>query len=200
MKINQKFIYKPLNESELKNFKAEHTKLVNHFRTLSEKDEYLITSSLLDFLYFLNNNLEAFKYYIAMLYKKYNKDTIYQYYLEHVVKNPKIDEFLQNFEVAVDTKEFIDYYYDNRKNKDGDSLNHIFIIQKVLFANMDTKIKHYFERYDFVDEVKAIIKYCRYHYTSIAEIPHEYKIRIIKKIKTILFLKDAPESILESFF
>lgn len=191
---------KPLSTSELKNFKVEPGKLVNHFRTLSEKDEYLITSSLLDFLYFLNSNLEVFKYYIAMLYKKFTKGTIYQYYLEHVIKNPQIDEFLKKFEVTVDVKEFINYYYGDRKNKDGDSLNHIFTIQKVLFANMDTRIKHYFERYDFVEEVKAIIKYCRYHFSGIEEIPENYKVGIIRKIETIIFLRNAPNTILESFF
>lgn len=196
----KQILYKPLSESELKNFKAEPGKLVNHFRTLSEKDEYLITSSLLDFLYFLNNNLEAFKYYITMLYKKFNKDTIYQYYLEHAIKSPQINEFLKSFEVTVDVKEFINYYFDDRKNRDGDSLNHIFTIQKVLFANMDTRIKHYFERYDFVEEVKAIIKYCRYHFSEIEEIPEDYKIKIIRKIETVIFLRNAPNTILESFF
>lgn len=189
--------YKPLSESELKNFKAEPGKLVNHFRTLSEKDEYLITSSLLDFLYFLNSNLEAFKYYIAMLYKKFNKDTIYQYYLEHVIKSPQINEFLKNFEVAIDVREFINYYFSDRKNEYGDNLNHIFAIQKALFADIDTKIKHNFKMYNFVEEVKTIIKYCRYHYPNIEEIPENHKIRIIKKIETTLYLKNAPSTILE---
>jgi hypothetical protein len=42
-----------------------------------------------------------------MLYKKFNKDTIYQYYLEHAIKSPQINEFLKSFEVTVDVKEFI---------------------------------------------------------------------------------------------
>lgn len=70
-------------------------------------------------------------------------------------------------------------------------------LQMALFSDKDTKIKHYFEKYDFVDEVKAIIKYYRYHYQSIEEIPSEYKVKIIKKIETILYLKDAPNVILE---
>lgn len=157
--------YKPLSESELKNFKAEPGKLVNHFRTLSEKEEYIISSSILDFLYFLNSNLDMFKYYIAMLYKKFTKDTVYRYYQEHVVKSPDIEKLLNgNFEVTVDVREYINYYMDDRKNEFGDSLNHIFAIQKAIFADKDEKIKHYFQQYDFVPEVQAIIKYCRYHY------------------------------------
>jgi len=199
MNTKQNFIYKPLTDEEIKNFKATPGKCVNHFKTLTEKEEYLLTSSLLDFLCFLNTHLDTFKYYLAMLYKKFSKDTIYQYYLEHAIKSPQINEFLKSFEVTVDVKEFINYYFDDRKNRDGDSLNHIFVIQKVLFANMDIKIKHYFERYDFVEEVKAIIKYCRYHFSGIEEIPENYKVGIIRKIETIIFLRNAPNTILESF-
>lgn len=193
-KINQN------SSNENKIFSTKIEKLVNHFKTLTEQEEYLITSSLFDYLFFVNTHIDLFKYYLAMLYKKFNKDTIYQYYLEHVIKNPKINELLRNFEVLVDTREYINYYFDERKNEYNESLNHIFALQKAIFADKDEKIKHYFQQYDFVDEVKAIIKYCRYHYSSIEEIPHEYKIRIIRKIETTIFLKNASDSILEMLF
>jgi len=185
-----------INQNSSQN-KIKIEKLVNHFKTLTEQEEYLITSSLFDYLLFVNTHIDLFKYYLAMLYKKFNKDTIYQYYLEHVIKNPKINELLKTFEVLVDTREYINYYFDERKNEYNESLNHIFALQKALFMDMDEKIKHYFQQYDFVPEVQAIIKYCRYHYSNIAEIPHDYKIRIIKKIETTIFLKNAPDSILE---
>lgn len=198
MNTNLNLSYKPLTDEEIKNFKATPQKCINHFRTLTEKEEYLISSSILDFLYFLNTNLETYKYYLAMLYKKFNRDTIYQYYLEYVAKSPEIEKFLNsNFEVLVDVREYINYYFNERKDKYGNSLNHIFSIQKVVFANMDDKIKHYFERYNFVKEVEAIIKYCRYHYPNIEEIPENHKIRIIRKIETTIFFKNAPNSILE---
>ena len=185
-----------INQNSSQN-KIKIEKLVNHFKTLTEQEEYLITSSLFDYLLFVNTHIDLFKYYLAMLYKKFNKDTIYQYYLEHVIKNPKINELLKTFEVLVDTREYINYYFDERKNEYNESLNHIFALQKALFMDMDEKIKNYFQQYDFVPEVQAIIKYCRYHYSNIAEIPHDYKIRIIKKIETTIFLKNAPDSILE---
>ena len=193
-KINQN----SSNENKILNTKIG--KLVNHFKTLTEQEEYLMTSSLLDYLFFVNTHIDLYKYYLAMLYKKFNKDTIYQYYLEHVIKSPEINKLIQNFEVLVDIREYINYYYAERKNEYGDSLNNIFTLQKALFMDMDEKIKHYFQQYDFVPEVQAIIKYCRYHYSSIAEIPYEYKIRIIRKIETTLFLKNAPSSILEMLF
>ncbi|WP_416199111.1 MAG: hypothetical protein ACFWUA_05285 [Sporanaerobacter sp.] len=200
MNTNQIFIYKPLTDEEIKNFKATPGKFINHFKTLTEKEEYLISSSILDFLYFMNSNLEAFKYYLAMLYKKYNNDTIYEYYLEYVIKSPEIKDIIDNkFEVLADGREYINYYYAERKNEYGDNINHIFAMQKILFNNMDYKIKHYFDRYSFIKEVKAIIKYCSYHYLSIEKIPESHKIRIIRKIETTIFLKNAPESILESF-
>ncbi|HOQ65882.1 MAG: hypothetical protein WBI74_02775 [Caldicoprobacterales bacterium] len=184
-----------LNENSSKN--KNKLKLVNNFKTLTEQEENLISSSLLDFLLFLNSHLEMFKYYITMLYKKFNKDTIYQYYLDHVIKSGQISKLLENFQVLVDIREYINYYYAERKNEYGNSLNNMLSLQMALFSDKDTKIKHYFEKYDFVDEVKAIIKYCRYHYQSIEEIPSEYKVKIIKKIETILYLKDAPNVILE---
>ena len=188
-----------INQNSSQN-KIKIEKLINHFKTLTEQEEYLITSSLFDYLLFVNTHINLFKYYLAMLYKKFNKDTIYQYYLEHVIKSPEINKLIQNFEVLVDIREYINYYYAERKNEYGDSLNNIFTLQKALFMDMDEKIKHYFKQYDFVPEVQAIIKYCRYHYSSIEEIPHEYKIRIIRKIETTLFLKNAPSSILEMLF
>ena len=185
-----------INQNSSQN-KIKIEKLVNHFKTLTEQEEYLITSSLFDYLLFVNTHIDLFKYYLAMLYKKFNKDTIYQYYLEHVIKSHQICELLKNFEVLVDTREYINYYLNERKNEYNESLNHIFALQKALFADKDEKIKHYFKQYDFIDEVKVIIKYCRYHYQSIQEIPEEYKIRIIRKIETTIFLKNAPNSILE---
>lgn len=201
MNTNQNFIYKPLTEEEIKKFKAKPDKCVNHFKTLTEKEEYLISSSILDFLYFLNTNLETYKYYLAMLYKKFNRDTIYQYYLEYVAKSPEIEKILNNnFEVLVDIREYINYYFDERKDEYGNNLNHIFALQKALFSDINIKINHYFQQYNFVPEVKAIIKYCRYHYPNIEEIPHEHKIRIIRKIETTFFLPKAPNSILETVF
>lgn len=190
-KINQN---SSLNKNKNK-IKIE--KLINHFKTLTEQEEYLLTSSLFDYLLFVNTNIDLFKYYLAMLYKKFNKDTIYQYYLEHVIKSPQVIQLLKNFEVMVDTREYINYYFDERKNEYNESLNHIFALQKTLFVDMDEKIKHYFKQYNFVSEVQAIIKYCRYHYQSIQEIPEEYKIRIIRKIETTLYLKNSPSTILE---
>ncbi len=193
-KINQN------SSNENKIFSTKIGKLVNHFKTLTEQEEYLITSSLYDYLFFVNTHIDSFKYYLAMLYKKFNKDTIYQYYLEYVIKNPKINELLRNFEVLVDTREYINYYFDERKNEYNESLNHIFALQKAIFADKDEKIKHYFQQYDFVPEVQAIIKYCRYHYPNIEEIPENHKIRIIRKIETTIFLKNTPNSILEMLF
>lgn len=197
MKTKSKITINQNSSNENKIFSTKIEKLVNHFKTLTEQEEYLITSSLFDYLLFVNTHIDLFKYYLAMLYKKFNKDTIYQYYLEHVIKNQKNNELLKNFEVTVDVREYINYYMDDRKNEFGDSINHIFVLQKAIFADKDEKIKHYFQQYDFIDEVKAIIKYCRYHYSSIAEIPYEYKIRIIRKIETTIFLKNASDSILE---
>lgn len=90
-------------------------KLVNNFKTLTEQEENLISSSLLDFLLFLNSHLEMFKYYITMLYKRFNKDTIYQYYLDHVIKSGQISKLLENFQVLVDIREYINYYYESVK-------------------------------------------------------------------------------------
>ena len=200
MNTKSKIIINQNSSNENKIFSTKIEKLVNHFKTLTEQEEYLITSSLYDYLFFVNTHIDLFKYYLAMLYKKFNKDTIYQYYLEHVIKSHQICELLRNFEVTVDVREYINYYIDDRKNEFGDSLNHIFALQKAIFENKDEKIKHYFQQYDFVPEVQAIIKYCRYHYSSIEEIPYEYKIRIIRKIETTIFLKNAPNSILEMLF
>ncbi len=197
MKTKSKININQNSSNENKIFSTKIEKLVNYFKTLTEQEEYLITSSLLDYLFFVNTNIDLYKYYLAMLYKKFNKDTIYQYYLEHVIKSHQICELLKNFEVLVDTREYINYYFNERKNEYNESLNHIFVLQKAIFADKDEKIKHYFQQYDFIDEVKAIIKYCRYHYSSIAEIPYEYKIRIIRKIETTIFLKNASDSILE---
>ena len=188
-----------INQNSSQN-KIKIEKLINHFKTLTEQEEHLITSSLFDYLFFVNTHIDLFKYYLAMLYKKFNKDTIYQYYLEHVIKSHQICELLRNFEVLVDTREYINYYLNERKNEYNESLNYIFALQKAIFSDKDEKIKHYFNQYDFVDEVKAIIKYCRYHYSSIAEIPYEYKIRIIRKIETTLYLKNSPSTILEMLF
>ena len=112
-----------LNENASKN--KNKLKLVNNFKTLTEQEENLISSSLLDFLLFLNSHLEMFKYYITMLYKRFNKDTIYQYYLDHVIKSGQISKLLENFQVLVDIREYINYYYAERKNEYGNSLNNM---------------------------------------------------------------------------
>lgn len=170
--------------------KANIGKLTNYFKTLSEKEENLLVSALMDYLYFVKTYEDIFKPYFAMLYRKYNNDTIYQYFLEHVIKNPKITHLLNNFEVLIDVREYINYYY---------SKSIIFTMQQVMFEDIDEKIKHYFEGYSFVAEVQAIIKYCKYHYRSIEAIPTEYKPRIIRKIETTLFLRNVSDAILETF-
>ena len=179
----------PLTDEEIKNFKAEPKKFADLFATLNEKDEYAITSSLMDYLLFVGENLE----------NKFTQEEIYQYYLTHVTKSPHVENILREFQVLVDTREYIRYYFKDRRGEHGESLNHIFAMQKAVMGDIDERIRHYFRQYGFVPEVDAIIQYCSTHYPSIKEIPEQYKPRIIRKIETTLFLKNAPKSILETF-
>ena len=79
----------PLTDEEIKNFKAEPKKFADLFSTLNEKDEYAITSSLMDYLLFVGENLK-----INSLKKE-----IYQYYLTHVTKSPHVENILRDFQV-----------------------------------------------------------------------------------------------------
>ncbi|MDF2503075.1 hypothetical protein [Clostridium sp.] len=166
-------------------------KCTNEFKSLNDKEERLLSTSLMGFIIYVKKNEMVFKNYFAIKYRKFNIETLINYYFNNVFKNKEVEEITNNcsMELIFDIRNFIDKYYNHKWA----------ILYRICNSrnDMDNTIKVFFDTYQDLKEVTSIKSYLANHYSKFKEIPEDYKIRIIKKLETTIYLKECPSGILE---
>lgn len=156
-----------------------------NFKTLNEKQENKVVSSLMDYLVWYKYNENIVNKDIEKKNKKVTDTTIVDFWMEYIAKNEEIEELLKDINVVADCYEYVKRYKNIiltlKVNPEK------WVCTKGFYRTYEqaTEMKKLLSELKDHPDVKEIIDYLEKHYYDEDHIPFDYADRIIKKCRNI---------------
>lgn len=156
-----------------------------NFKTLNEKQENKVISSLIDYLVWYKLNESIVNKGIEQKYKKVNDTTLVDFWMENIGKSEEIEELLKDINVVADCYEYVKKYKNIILTLKENPEKWVCTKKHYRTHEQSVEVKKLLSEMKDHPDVKKIIDYLKKYCYDEDHIPFKYAERIIKKCRNI---------------
>ncbi|QUH22057.1 hypothetical protein [Alkaliphilus sp. B6464] len=149
------------------------------FKSLNEKQEMEISSSISDYLIWYNNNKELVNFEIKKEGQQVNMKSIIDFWNKYIGKSRNIEKYLQNISVVADVYEFAEKYNDKILMIKTETEKQVIYKNQYRTHEQADKIRIIFNKYPDNPKVQEIIDYLNRNKYDEDHLTKDYAERII---------------------
>lgn len=149
------------------------------FHTLDERQEIIISSDLVDYIIWYNNNKNSVNEIILMSDKEINNKSIVKFWINNVGKCAQIEKFLNDHNVIIDTYNFVEKYLYKFIILKKEPERQVFSKEAFRTEEQANRLREIFEKYPSNPKVKQIKLFLLKHKMDVDHINKDFAIQSI---------------------